>query len=80
MASVVTPNIGASDSDKTFKVGFTRLSIIALTGSTTATITANSSFVPMPIGLIFNFEAPNNSPHAEVAVTTTGTFLYQEYR
>ena len=81
MPNYVTPTIGGPETATiTFKAGFTRLSIVSLSGVTTATIAENSSAMQMPAGLAVNFEAPNNGAHAEVVISTTGTYLFQEYR
>jgi hypothetical protein len=79
MTDFVKPNIGGPMAGAmTFAQGFTKLCIVGITGNTTITI--GSQNVVLPIGLPIFFEAPNGKPHAEVSATTTGTYLYQEYR
>lgn len=73
-----TPNFGNATANKTFAGGFTRLTIVAISGTTV--VTCGSSTMTLPIGIITFFEAPNGRPHAEVSATTTGEYLYQEYR
>jgi hypothetical protein len=79
MVDFVTPNIGGPvGSPNTFASGFTKLCVVSITGNTTVTIGTQS--IVLPVGLPVFFEAPNGKPHTEVVVSTTGTYLYQEYR